>query len=125
MPGATLPRRGLAVVNAALEARRPGVDISVVIPAYNEEGNVPLLHEALVSTLEPLGQTYELVYVDDGSHDRTFQEMEELAAHDKRARVIQLRRNFGQTAAIAAGIEYASGQTLVFVDADLQNDPAD
>jgi glycosyltransferase involved in cell wall biosynthesis len=102
-----------------------GIQISVISPAYNEEGNIAPLHQRLVEALEPLGRTFEVVYVDDGSRDGTFAEMAELAETDPRARVVQLRRNFGQTAAIAAGIDHASGRILVFIDADLQNDPQD
>ncbi len=100
-------------------------DISVIVPALNEEGNLEPLHSRLVAALAPLGSSFEVIYVDDGSNDGTFSELSEIAASDKRARVVQLRRNFGQTAAIAAGVEQASGEKLVFIDADLQNDPAD
>jgi glycosyltransferase involved in cell wall biosynthesis len=83
------------------------------------------LHERLIAALEPLARSFEIVYVDDGSTDGTFADMQQVAAGDSRARVVQLRRNFGQTAAIAAGIDHATGRVLVFIDADLQNDPAD
>jgi hypothetical protein len=101
------------------------VELSVVVPVYNEEGNLFPLHEQLVDTLESLGSSFEVVYVDDGSRDRSFLELEAIALLDRQARVVRLRRNFGQTAAIAAGVQYADGRTLIFMDADLQNDPAD
>jgi len=109
------------------DALRPAaaVDVSVVAPAYNEEGNLKPLHDRLVAALEPLGRTFEVVYVDDGSYDGTFEELAAIALADPRARVVQLRRNFGQTAAIAAGVDHAGGRAVVFIDADLQNDPAD
>jgi glycosyltransferase involved in cell wall biosynthesis len=101
-----------------------GPDVSVVVPVYNERENVPLLHASLTDAL--VGKDYELIYVDDGSTDGSLQALEEVAAADTmRTMVIELRRNFGQTAAIAAGIDYAGGQVIVLIDADLQNDPAD
>ena len=104
--------------------RRP-LELTVVVPVYNEAGNLTPLHERLVRALEPLGRSFEVVYVDDGSADGSFAELAQLAAQDERVKVVQLRRNFGQTAAIAAGIDHAGGRVLVFLDADLQNDPAD
>lgn len=109
-----------------MELKRPAShDISVIVPALNEQGNLEPLHSRLVAALEPLERSFEVIYVDDGSTDGTFGELSHIAQADKRALVVQFRRNFGQTAAIAAGIAQASGETLVFIDADLQNDPAD
>jgi glycosyltransferase involved in cell wall biosynthesis len=102
---------------------RPAV--SVVIPVYEEEGSVDLLHEQLTAALTGLGRSYEIVMVDDGSRDGTFHNLTAIAAADPAVRVIRFRRNFGQTAALQAGIEYSRGDVLVFMDADLQNDPAD
>jgi glycosyltransferase involved in cell wall biosynthesis len=100
--------------------------LSVVSPVYNEEKNLPLLYEAVHTALDPLGIGWELILVDDGSQDSSLQEMEKLAAADPaHVCLICLRRNFGQTAAIAAGIDYATGEVVVLMDADLQNDPAD
>jgi len=100
--------------------------LSVVVPVYNEEENVPLLYEAVVEALQPVEQPWELVLVDDGSKDGSLEALRGLAARDpKRVRVVALRRNFGQTAAIAAGIDHATGDVIVLMDADLQNDPAD
>jgi glycosyltransferase involved in cell wall biosynthesis len=101
------------------------VDLSIVVPVCNEVGNLLPLHERLIATLEPLGRSFEIVYVDDGSRDGSFDELASIALCDGRARVIQLRRNFGQTAAISAGVDHARGGVLIFIDADLQNDPAD
>ncbi len=100
--------------------------LSVVSPVYNEEKNLPLLYEAVRAALDPLGIEWELILVDDGSKDCSLQEMEKLAQADPgHVCLICLRRNFGQTAAIAAGIDQSTGEVLVLIDADLQNDPAD
>jgi glycosyltransferase involved in cell wall biosynthesis len=101
------------------------VAISVVVPIYNEEENVPLLHEQLFRALEALGRPYEVVYVDDGSRDGTSRRLHEVVQRYPHVRVVRFRRNFGQTAAIQAGIDASRGQVLVFMDGDLQNDPAD
>ncbi len=102
------------------------MNLSVIIPVYNEEDSLRLLHEALHTALDGLPQSWEVVYVDDGSRDRSVSVLEELAAADpQHITVVAFRRNFGQTAAIAAGIDHASGDVIVLMDADLQNDPAD
>ena len=102
------------------------MDLSLVVPIYNEEENLPLLHEAVVAAIAPLGLEWELVLVDDGSRDHSLRVLEELAQRDPlHIRVVELRRNFGQTAAIAAGIDYSCGEIIVLLDADLQNDPQD
>jgi glycosyltransferase involved in cell wall biosynthesis len=102
------------------------MNISVVIPVYNEEQSLPLLHSALQQSLSTFVQGWEVVYVDDGSRDGSSQVLEELAQADpEHVRVIEFRRNFGQTAAIAAGIDFSTGEIIVLMDADLQNDPAD
>jgi glycosyltransferase involved in cell wall biosynthesis len=101
------------------------VDVSIIAPVFDEQGNLVPLHQRLVEAMEPLGCAFEVLYVDDGSRDAGFVELASIALRDRRARIIQLRRNFGQTAAIAAGIDHARGEVLVFIDADLQNDPAD
>lgn len=99
--------------------------LSVVIPLYNEEENIQLLHERLKKSLDPLAQEYEILFVDDGSTDRTLSLLEKIQADDKRVIVLSLRRNFGQTAAFAAGFDFARGDVVVTMDGDLQNDPAD
>lgn len=100
-------------------------ELSIVVPVHDEQGNVWPLHERLVETLEGLGRSFEIVYVDDGSRDRSFVELGEIASKDPRARIVQLSVNFGQTAALTAGIDHARGRILVSIDADLQNDPQD
>ncbi len=100
--------------------------LSIVIPVYNEEESLPHLHQTLHQALDPLEKAWEVVYVDDGSTDASLATLEKLAAEDaQHTRVVVLRRNFGQTAAIAAGIDHASGEVIILMDADLQNDPAD
>jgi glycosyltransferase involved in cell wall biosynthesis len=102
------------------------MDLSIVVPVYNEEENLPLLHTAVTDVIAPLGLAWELILVDDGSKDRSVAVLEELAGRDpQHVRVIELRRNFGQTAAIAAGIDHSQGEIVVLMDADLQNDPQD
>jgi glycosyltransferase involved in cell wall biosynthesis len=98
--------------------------VSIVIPVYNELENIPLLAEALFEAMT--GYDYEVLFVDDGSTDGSIEALEKLANDDPdRVRVIEFRRNFGQTAAMAAGIDISSGEIIVTLDADLQNDPAD
>ena len=104
---------------------RSAVDLSVVIPLFNEEPNVDPLLTELFAELRLLGRSFEVVAVDDGSRDGTFAALAKLAAQEPRLRVIRLRRNFGQTAAMSAGIEFAKGAVIVPIDGDLQNDPAD
>jgi len=99
--------------------------LSLVIPVYNEYSNLSALHQELLATLSAMAVDYEIIYVDDGSTDQSLAILREIAAHAEAVTVIQLRRNFGQTAAISAGIDFATGQVVVCMDADLQNDPAD
>jgi glycosyltransferase involved in cell wall biosynthesis len=100
--------------------------ISVVIPVYNEAESLPLLHQALQRAFQDLAVDWQVVYVDDGSADNSLSVLESLAEQDPHhATVVQLRRNFGQTAAIAAGIDHTCGEIIILMDADMQNDPAD
>ncbi|HMK59905.1 MAG TPA: glycosyltransferase family 2 protein [Dissulfurispiraceae bacterium] len=99
--------------------------VSVVVPLYNEEENVEMLDDRLRETLTDIGSDYEIVYVDDGSTDKTLQLLEELQKKDPHIVVLSLRRNFGQTAAFAAGFDFARGDIVVTMDGDLQNDPKD
>ena len=99
--------------------------ISIVLPVFNEEESLPVLHEQITSAMGPLSYNYEIIYVDDGSNDNSASVIQELAANDNHARGILLRRNFGQSAATAAGIDHATGDIIVMMDSDLQNDPAD
>lgn len=99
--------------------------LSVVVPVYNEIENLPILYQEIVDALKEIDD-WELILVDDGSKDGSELALEEIARKDpERVRIIVLRRNFGQTAAIAAGIDYAKGDIIVLMDADLQNDPSD
>lgn len=99
--------------------------VSVVIPLYNEEENVPELHRRLRAVLDTVGSDYEMIFVDDGSTDRTLEVLEDVQSRDDRLIILSLRRNFGQTAAFAAGFDYSRGDVIVTMDGDLQNDPAD
>src|SRR5437762_493253 len=100
-------------------------ELSVFLPVFNEEPNLRPLHGKLNEALKALGRTSEIIYVDDGSTDGSLNVLRELARDDDRVRVVALRRNYGQTAAMAAGIDAASGEVLIPMDADMQNDPAD
>ncbi len=95
------------------------------MPVLNEEENLPILHQRLTEVLAGNGYSYEIIIVDDGSTDRSFDVMQELQAQDDRLRVVRFRRNYGQTAAFAAGFDRARGDVVITMDADLQNDPAD
>jgi dolichol-phosphate mannosyltransferase len=99
--------------------------ISVVVPVFNEERSVALLYEELQAALDPLDEPWEALYVDDGSTDDTFGALTRLHARSENVRVIRLRRNFGKAAALAAGFAQASGETIVTIDGDLQDDPAE
>jgi glycosyltransferase involved in cell wall biosynthesis len=101
------------------------MDLSVVIPVKDERDNLSRLHDRLTEALRPLPLSYEIVLVDDGSADDSFALLQRLAASDPRLKVVRLRRNFGQSAAMQAGIDHAAGDVIVTMDGDLQNDPAD
>lgn len=102
------------------------MDLSIVVPVYNESESLRPLYQAIIEAVTPLALDWEVILVDDGSTDTSLLVLEELAAADPlHVRVIELRRNFGQTAAIAAGIDHTVGEIIVLLDADLQNDPAD
>jgi len=100
-------------------------ELSLFLPVLDEEENLRPMHAKISEALNRLGKTAEVIYVDDGSTDKSLQVLREIAATDKRVRVISLRRNYGQTAAMSAGIDAATGEILIPMDADLQNDPAD
>ena len=100
-------------------------ELSIVIPICNEAPALPQLHRELTETLRASGRSYEVIIVDDGSTDESFDVLARLQAVDPRLRVIRFRRNFGQTAAFAAGFEHARGRFIVTSDGDLQNDPRD
>ncbi len=101
------------------------IDLSVVIPVFNEIDNLEPLQAELNAALDPLARPYEIIYVNDGSSDGSRQKLTELCSHHPEVVSIDLRRNFGQTAAIAAGLDHSRGEIAVMMDADLQNDPAD
>ena len=101
------------------------MDVSIVVPIHNELENIPRLREQVTAALDPTGLDYELVLVDDGSRDGSTLRLRDLAQEDKRVRVIELRRNFGQSAAMLAGIRESNGTYVVTMDGDLQNDPID
>ncbi|MFP4379845.1 MAG: glycosyltransferase family 2 protein [Candidatus Sumerlaeia bacterium] len=101
-------------------------ELSIIIPVYNEEENLPPLHEELLARMEAFGRDYEILYVDDGSADASWKILGELHAQNPdRVRLLRFRRNFGQTAALAAGFDAARGELIIPMDADMQNDPAD
>lgn len=101
------------------------MDLSVVVPLFNEQESVPLLYERITETVSSMDMDYEIVFVDDGSSDKTFHVAARIAANDTHLRVIKFRRNYGQTPAMAAGIDNARGDVIVTMDGDLQNDPRD
>ncbi len=102
-----------------------GHDISIVIPVYNEEENIPILHNKVRSVMKKLNSRYEMIFVDDGSTDSSFNVLERLHRKDKNVKIIKFRGNFGQTAALNVGFKYAKNSVIVTMDADLQNDPGD
>lgn len=102
-----------------------GVDITIIVPILNEEKNIPELHTELTQVMQTLGCPYELLFIDDGSTDHSFELLKDLASTDPSTRVIKFRRCFGQTAALVAGIDHARGKTIITMDGDLQNDPED
>ncbi len=100
-------------------------ELTIVLPIYNEVESIPHLLEELIPVLEELGSGFEIICIDDGSTDGSFEALKNLRSQDERVRIVQFRRNFGQTAAFAAGFERARGNIVITMDADLQNDPAD
>ncbi len=96
---------------------------SIVVPFHNEEENVTILYDRVKAVMEQIGESFEIVFVDDGSRDRTYRLLEEIAAVDSRVLVVKLRRNFGQTSALAAGFDHAQGGFVLAMDGDLQHDP--
>jgi glycosyltransferase involved in cell wall biosynthesis len=102
-----------------------GVDITIIVPILNEEKNIPTLHEELTQVMQELGRPYEVLFIDDGSVDHSFELLKDLAATHSATRIIKFRRCFGQTAALVAGIDHARGTIIITMDGDLQNDPRD
>lgn len=102
------------------------MDLSIVVPVYNEEKNLPELFERIQAALLPLDHSWDVTFVDDGSKDNSLEVLNALqSAHPDKVRVVVFRRNYGQTAAISAGIDHSEGEIVILMDADLQNDPAD
>jgi len=102
------------------------MNLSLIIPVYNEEKNLPILYDSIQQAMRPIQGSWEVIFVDDGSRDHSFDVLGALVEKDpEHMRVLSFRRNFGQTAAIAAGLDHACGETIVLLDADMQNDPAD
>lgn len=102
------------------------LDISIVVPVFNEEGNINPLFSAIEGVMHKLNKKYEIIFVDDGSTDKTLEEMKEIISkHKGKFKVIKFRRNYGQTAAMMAGFELAQGEVIISMDGDLQNDPRD
>ncbi len=113
------------VKETELEIEVVNPQLSIVLPIYNEEESLPHLLAELIPALEVTGRTFEIICIDDGSQDNSFEELKKLRDQDSRVRLVRFRRNFGQTAAFAAGFNRARGDVVITMDADLQNDPAD
>jgi glycosyltransferase involved in cell wall biosynthesis len=96
---------------------------SIVVPFYNEQENIPQLYMKLTEVLDAIGEPYEMVFVDDGSKDNSYKVLSDIYEHDRRVNVVRLRRNFGQTAALKAGFDFARGEVVISMDGDLQHDP--
>ncbi|MGH2617853.1 MAG: glycosyltransferase family 2 protein, partial [Thermomicrobiales bacterium] len=132
-PGETEGITLLAPVAAGVDRADGAVDetltvpprLSVVVPAMNEEGNIPALHGAIAAVLEPAAIPFEIIFVDDGSTDGTWAAIEAIAARDRRVAGLRHRRNFGKARGLATGFSVASGDVVVTMDADLQDDPAE
>ncbi len=112
-------------LHGAAESQDGPFELSVVIPVFNEEDSLEHLYVRLVESMNSLGRTWEAILVDDGSSDRSFDVLTKLALADRRLKIVRFVRNFGQTAALSAGIDYAGGEIIIPMDADLQNDPKD
>ena len=101
------------------------IELSIVVPLYNECENITVLHKEISDVMRKLNKKYEIIFIDDGSTDKSFEELEKIHRVDKSVKVIKFRRNFGQSAAINAGFSNSKGDVIVVMDADLQNDPKD
>jgi glycosyltransferase involved in cell wall biosynthesis len=108
-----------------MKKKKEAVGYSVVIPVYNEERNIVPLYKKLKPVMDKLGKKYEIIFIDDGSRDKTYKAVRNLHNSDKSVKVIKLRKNFGQTAAISAGFDNSRGKVIITMDGDLQNDPKD
>lgn len=99
------------------------ITYSIVVPFFNEQENIPPLYVKLTDVMDAVGEPYEIVFVDDGSRDNSFKVLSEIYEHDRRVNLVRLRRNFGQTAALKAGFDFARGEVIISMDGDLQHDP--
>src|SRR5438477_10985663 len=99
------------------------IQFSIVVPFFNAQENIPPLYMKLTEVMDGIGEPYELVFVDDGSKDNTFKVLSDIYEHDRRVNVVRLRRNFGQTAALKAGFDFARGEVIISLDGDLKHDP--
>lgn len=99
--------------------------LSIILPVHNEEENIEPQYENIIQNINPLKLDYEIIFVDDGSYDNSPDIIKGIARRDKKVKLVQFRRNFGQTAAMAAGIDFSKGEIIVFMDSDLQNDAQD
>ena len=109
----------------AINVMKKNIDISLVVPLYNEEENIRILHDSVREVLDGLGKEYEIIFIDDGSKDQTFEILKTLHDDNPKVKIIKFRTNFGQSAAMAAGFEAARGEVVFAMDGDLQNDPRD
>lgn len=99
------------------------IQFSIVVPFFNEQENIPPLYMKLTEVMDGIGEPYELIFVDDGSKDNSFKVLSDIYEHDRRVNIVRLRRNFGQTAALKAGFDFARGEVIISMDGDLQHDP--
>lgn len=104
---------------------RAPLDLSLVIPVYNEAENLPVLYSEIIDSCQNLGKSYEIIFIDDGSGDESFRLLKKIQRENPKVKIIKLRRNFGQTASLSAGFDHAQGSVIITLDADLQNDPKD
>ncbi|PID28609.1 MAG: glycosyltransferase [Candidatus Cloacimonadota bacterium] len=111
--------------NIVSDSDKGNLDISVVVPVFNEEGNIKILYDRTVKTITEINQSYEIIFINDGSSDKSGEILTDLAQKDSKVKVVQFRRNYGQTAALSAGFKYSSGKVIITMDGDLQNDPSD
>ena len=99
------------------------VRYSIVVPFYNEQENIPPLYMKITEVMDSIGESYELIFIDDGSRDNSFKVLSDIYEHDRRVNLVRLRRNFGQTPALKAGFDFARGEVIISMDGDLQHDP--
>jgi glycosyltransferase involved in cell wall biosynthesis len=118
-------RHGDSMKSTNIPKKKSVPDISIILPVYNEKDNVALQYQEIIKAVDPLKLKFEVLFVDDGSIDGSIDVLRNIALRDRRVKVIHFRRNFGQTAAMSAGIDFSSGKIVILMDADLQNDPHD